>query len=314
MSDELPLVSILCPTYNHESYLSRTLEGFILQKTNFNFEIIVHDDASTDGTVQIIKKYESKCPHLFTNIYQRQNQFSKSIEKVSQIMFAAARGKYIALCEGDDYWIDPLKLQKQIEFLEQNPDYTGCSSNVYEDVNGVQNLVNSGKNIISFDDVACGNGLYTCSLVFRNIIKIPSWMSECRMGDWIISLQLTQRGLIYIFPEPMAVYRLHNTGIWNAKGKEQNLKDIVAAYNIFLREFDAQYKPALKAGAKQYYDQLLNLLAAKPSAEIFNWTGKAFFKYYDLKQTRYLLRYFRKAVFSRRSKPGLSSNQSSIVP
>ena len=115
-----PLVSIICPTFNHEEYIRKTLYSFLSQKTNFSFEIIVHDDASTDKTLEIVKEFELNYPNLFNNIYQTDNQFSKDPSSVSRIMFAKAKGKYIALCEGDDYWIDPYKLQKQVDFLEKN--------------------------------------------------------------------------------------------------------------------------------------------------------------------------------------------------
>ena len=123
-NNSLPLVSILCDTFNHEKYISQALDGFIMQQTSFPFEIIVHDDASTDNTAQIIREYELKYPDLFVPIYQTENQFSKPEVNIwTDITFPKARGKYIALCEGDDYWTDPLKLQKQVDFLEENPEY-----------------------------------------------------------------------------------------------------------------------------------------------------------------------------------------------
>lgn len=123
MKEKGPLVSIICLTYNHEAYIKDALEGFVMQKTNFAFEIIVHDDASTDNTASIVKSYELKYPKLFANIYQTENQYSKGNGDVGRIVFGAARGKYIAMCEGDDYWIDPLKLKKQTDFLETNEEY-----------------------------------------------------------------------------------------------------------------------------------------------------------------------------------------------
>jgi glycosyltransferase involved in cell wall biosynthesis len=113
------LVSICCVTYNQKKYITECLNGFINQKTNFNYEILVHDDASTDGTSDIVKKYEKYHPKLFRNVYQKQNQFLIQ-NTLTNILFPMAKGKYIALCEGDDYWTDPLKLQKQVDFLDQN--------------------------------------------------------------------------------------------------------------------------------------------------------------------------------------------------
>jgi len=116
------VLSICCVTYNHEKYIRQCLDGFVMQKTNFEFEILVHEDASTDTTANILKEYELKFPHLFRCVYQTENQFLKQNTLVN-ILFKMAKGKYIALCEGDDYWTDPVKLQKQVDFLEGNDRY-----------------------------------------------------------------------------------------------------------------------------------------------------------------------------------------------
>ena len=112
-----PLVSINCITYNHEAYIRDALEGFLMQKTDFTFEILVHDDASTDQTANIIRKYEKKYPEIIKPIYQKENQYSQEVEISKQFQFPRARGKYIAICEGDDYWTNPYKLQKQVIVL-----------------------------------------------------------------------------------------------------------------------------------------------------------------------------------------------------
>lgn len=111
IKDNQPLmVTIRCTAYNHEPYIRACLEGFVMQKTNFRFEAIVHDDASTDGTAAIIKEYAEKYPDVIKPILERENQYSKGT--LGKIMDEASKGKYIAFCEGDDYWTDPLKLQK----------------------------------------------------------------------------------------------------------------------------------------------------------------------------------------------------------
>lgn len=123
MDNQDILVSIKCLVYNHEPYLRQCLEGFVMQKTNFRFEAIVHDDASTDGSAAIIREYAEKYPNIIKPIYETENQYSKHDGSLGRIVNSALRGKYIAMCEGDDYWIDPLKLQKQVDFLEAHPDY-----------------------------------------------------------------------------------------------------------------------------------------------------------------------------------------------
>ena len=127
------LVAIKCATYNHEPYIRDALEGFVMQKTNFPFVAIVHDDASTDGTPDIIREYAEKYPDIIKPIYETENQYSKRDGSLRRIMNAAVEAsgaKYVALCEGDDYWTDPLKLQKQVDFLESHPDYSMVFANV----------------------------------------------------------------------------------------------------------------------------------------------------------------------------------------
>ena len=118
------MVTIRCITYNHEPYIRQCLDGFVMQKTNFRFEAIVHDDASTDSTATIIKEYAEKYPDIIKPIFETENQYSKRDASLTRIMDNHTHGKYVAMCEGDDYWIDPLKLQKQIDFLEAHPEYS----------------------------------------------------------------------------------------------------------------------------------------------------------------------------------------------
>lgn len=122
-----PLVSICCITYNHAQFIRKCLDGFLMQQTDFPIEILIHDDCSTDGTTEIIREYKAKYPELIFPLYEEENQYQQG--KAGEIDFynyRRARGKYIAYCEGDDYWIDPLKLQKQVDFMEANPEYSVC--------------------------------------------------------------------------------------------------------------------------------------------------------------------------------------------
>src|SRR3954464_9227655 len=124
MTPEKPIVTVWCPTYNHEKFIGRTIQGFLLQQTSFPIEIIIHDDASTDKTAEVIRSYEERYPGRLSPIYQKENQFSKDFTHLTKACLASSNGKYIALCEGDDYWTDPLKLQKQVAFMEMNADFS----------------------------------------------------------------------------------------------------------------------------------------------------------------------------------------------
>lgn len=120
------MVSICCITYNQEPYIRQCIEGFLMQKTTFPFEILIHDDASTDNTAHIIREYEHKYPDIIKPIYQTENQYSKRIDIIQTFQFPRSKGKYIAFCEGDDYWTNPYKLQKQVIFLESHQEYGMC--------------------------------------------------------------------------------------------------------------------------------------------------------------------------------------------
>lgn len=132
MDSSRPLVSIYCLTYNHEKYIRDCLDGFVKQKTSFPFEVIVHDDASTDNTQSIIKEYEGKYPDIIKPIYQVENQYSKKTPFIREFIFPRVSGKYIAICEGDDYWTDDQKLQLQVNAMEENPDCHFCVCGVQE--------------------------------------------------------------------------------------------------------------------------------------------------------------------------------------
>ena len=125
------VVSISCITYNHAPYIRQALDGFIMQQTNFRFEVLIHDDCSTDGTDDIIREYATKYPDIIKPLYEEENQYQNGKPHGSAVWnFPRAKGKYIAICEGDDYWTDPLKLQKQVDFLESHPDFSMVFANV----------------------------------------------------------------------------------------------------------------------------------------------------------------------------------------
>ena len=131
------MISVICITYNHEKYIRKCLDGFIMQETDFPYEVLVHDDASTDNTAAIVHEYEILYPDIIKPIYQTENQYSKGKAITRDIIFPKCRGKYIALCEGDDYWIDTGKLQKQFDALETHPEIDMCVHAVYKTRDGI---------------------------------------------------------------------------------------------------------------------------------------------------------------------------------
>ena len=214
------MVSVVCNAYNHEHYIRNTLEGFISQKTTFRFEVLVHDDASTDNTADIIREYESRYPDIIKPIYQIENQYSKG-KKISEgFQYPRALGRYIAICEGDDYWIDPLKLQKQFDLMEKHPEIDICSCNASVEVNGqcVRSFPNVKSDcIFSTDEVISGGGGFvsTNSLFFRSELNknIPPFRRYLAF-DYTLQIHGALRGGMLYIGDCMSVYRYRTPGSW----------------------------------------------------------------------------------------------------
>lgn len=218
-----PLVTIRCLTYNHEPYIRQCLEGFVMQQTNFNFEAVVHDDASTDGTAAIIAEFAEKYPDIIKPLYETENQYSKRDGSLRRIMNAHTHGKYVAMCEGDDYWTDPLKLQKQVDFLEANKNVALCFHNAIE--HSTDNEFEDRLWITMNDRVYSSDEIYktwtipTASvLIKREVFSSSTYMSVVNnkhflTGDTPLFLSAGEYGdLFCISNEPMSVYRRHSQG------------------------------------------------------------------------------------------------------
>lgn len=261
-----PLVTIFCPSYNHENYIEQALNSFLQQVTNFEIEILVVDDKSMDLTVSIIEKYVDLYPKKIQAIYQQENQYSKGKGLFREFCLPHAKGKYIAICDGDDYWIDPLKLQKQIDFLEQNPEFVGCSHNtkvLYEDPTCKETLIvqNPIKDIFTIEDFSKGEiYFHTSSMVYRNdkSTKHAYEFIKKHRGDWFISLAFTQYGPIKYLDEVMSVYRVHSEGMWSLLSKDEqiakNLKAIIDFNRIFSYKYEENFLNLFIRISKQFLE------------------------------------------------------------
>lgn len=216
------LVSICCITYNHAPYIRQCLDGFVMQKTNFQYEILIHDDASTDGTADIIREYESKYPGLIKPIYQIENQYSKGKNISATYNWPRAIGKYIAQCEGDDYWTDPLKLQKQVDFLESHPEYSMCFHRAEIKIQGVdrskcgarceyvQDKEYSATDLFAEWIVPTASIVYDRQRVNQYSIKHPKWATR---GDIILVLKCAHVGKVWGMSDKMSVYRMQPNSV-----------------------------------------------------------------------------------------------------
>ena len=266
------LVGIFCVTYNHEKYIKDCLEGFVKQKTNFKFEAVVYDDCSTDDTRDIIKEYAKKFPDIIKPILSEVNiAQSKGFYYLNERVHSRLNSKYIAYCEGDDYWTDEFKLQKQVDFLEANPDYTVCFHPVkivYQDfgfnkpdeIFPDEKLVKKGLN---FDNLLYCNFIQTNSVMYRwafNNVKFEKYYPKDIMpGDWYFHLLHAKRGKIMMLKDVMSVYRRNPNGIWSNVTNNDSLhlkygiEEINFYYEVYKNIVDSSesylnntFAPALK--------------------------------------------------------------------
>lgn len=254
-SKEPLMVTIRCITYNHEPYIRQCLEGFVMQKTNFRFEAIVHDDASTDGTADIIREFADKYPDIIKPIFETENQYSKHDGSIRRIMDAHTHGKYVAICEGDDYWIDPLKLQKQVDFLDTHKNYglVFTDVNCYYQESGLikEKCFSSGFISVSksfIEHLYNAGFIAPCSWLYRiellNLTESKNYVD----GTFPFALDVWANTNIYYMKEVTTVYRvLPNSASHSAslrkrynfsKGLFQIKKDYINKYKNLLSEQD----------------------------------------------------------------------------
>lgn len=221
-SNQEIMVTVQCLTYNHAAYIRQCLDGFLMQKTTFKFEVLVHDDASTDGTTEILKEYVSKYPDIIKPIVETENQYGKiGFSGIFALMNQRSKGKYIAFCEGDDYWIDPLKLQKQVDFLESHPDY-GMIYTAFDrvDVNGntivndkqLNRQLNRSKSGWLFYDLILGNFIQTLTVMMRKnaLVNIETYYDK--IYDYPLYLHISGKSKVYFINEKTGCYRITPTG------------------------------------------------------------------------------------------------------
>ena len=220
-------VSVLCAAYNHEEYLRQTLDSFVNQKTDFPFEVLVNDDASTDSTGDIIREYAAKYPEVIRPFYQKENLYSRRINLYDVVFFPACRGEYIAVCEGDDYWNDPEKLQLQVDWLDAHPEYSACVHNSigrFSDQPDKVLFAQDGDRDIPFEQVVQGmsHAYHTSSILARRefILNPPDYRDvayhQGYFTDYAIGVRLGLSGKVRFLDRCMSVYRIgSNPSAWS---------------------------------------------------------------------------------------------------
>ena len=244
-----PLVSISCITYNHENFITEALDSFLMQETDFPFEVLVHDDCSTDNTANIIREYEKKYPNIIKPIYQKENQYSKGIKVGATFNFPRAKGEYIALCEGDDYWTDPEKLQIQLDLMLENPEcYLSfhpadevtegkLSGRVFADHDSKNRVFTDIEMIRGIDNVFCP----TASMVFyRGVMSpIPEFFATAPVGDNFMQFLGSLHGGALFIAKKMSIYRTGHPGAWSTIMEE---KDNISVASYIRNREDLAFK------------------------------------------------------------------------
>lgn len=248
-----PVVSICCITYNHENYIAEALDSFLMQETDFPFEVIVRDDASPDKTAEIIREYESKYPNIIKPIYEKENGYQKGI-KASPVTFGKAKGEYIALCEGDDYWTDAKKLQVQIDEMKKYPevDFSFHLASTIDNFNiEAQPKLQKRNRFYSTKDIITANFhlIQTNTIVFKkkNLESLNyDLIAKSPVGDvWIRVNASIPNGALFI-NKIMSTYRIHSQGSWSESMQEENkfikyIHNMINSVNSFDKYYNFKY-------------------------------------------------------------------------
>ncbi len=239
------MVSICCITYNQEPYIRKALDGFLSQKTSFAYEVLIHDDASTDRTAEIIRQYADRYPDVIKPIFQKENQYSRGFTNISGTYnFPRAAGRYIAMCEGDDYWTDPRKLQKQVDFMEAHPDCSLVFHSARIKTEGRaftesrMRPYRRSRRISPEEIIDKTSGYPTASLMFRTdmVRELPDFYEKAPIADIPLQLLAAARGWAYYMDKPMCVYRLGGSYSWTELQKKGDRDEKSRRYYLQMKE------------------------------------------------------------------------------
>lgn len=298
-----PLVSICCIAFNHADYIREALDGFLMQRTDFEYEILIHDDASADGTADIIREYAERYPDRIFPILRRENQYSKGISNISIFNFPRARGEYIAMCEGDDCWTDPDKLQMQVDYLRAHPDCSLCFHSarmVSVDGSrpaGFMRPYRGDRRVEPAGIVDKTSGYPTASLVFpaRIVKELPDYYLDCPVGDIPMQLMMALEGYAWYMDRPMCIYRVGVASSWTAlmkqgdyEAKQKRYSDSMRRmYEAFDRESGGRFHEAAMRAADRIW--FLTQVNTKRYDQVLKGRYRGFYKELDLR-TRFFIR------------------------
>ncbi len=303
---ESPLLSVLCITYNHENYITEALDSILMQETDFPFEVIVHDDFSTDKTADILVKYAEKYPTIIKLILQKENQWSKGIKPVKASLEKAS-GKYIAFCEGDDYWTDTKKLQIQLDEMRK---IENCQMSFHPSIdkwddNSIKDEINTkyadGNKVFSVKEIILGDGGFcpTVSLMFEKeaISNMPEWFERAPFGDYFLQIFGALKGGALYIDRAMAVYRRMVPGSWSAgvlevKTREKQVQKAVLTMDEMDSYFDKQFHSEISQIKSNWYFTLARAYFRNNDFENFNQTISKSYHISERKSKKLLLNFY----------------------
>lgn len=276
-----PMVSVWCLAYNHEKYIRKALESFVSQKTNFSYEVLINDDVSKDHTREIIQEYADKYPDIIKPVFQTENQYSKGVRIFTEILLPKSEGKYFAMCEGDDYWTDPCKLQKQVDYMEAHPECSMCIHNsTYVTENGdflKDHVISTEERNISTEEVILGGGGFCSTNSILAPIALAQNMPQCfdvLHLDYAWQTCLASMGTVHCLAESMSAYRTCSVGSWSSQvehGTSEkivcNAKDNIRYLAAFDKETNQKYHESV---LKQASEHLLQILFHTKSKAVLN--------------------------------------------
>jgi glycosyltransferase involved in cell wall biosynthesis len=245
-----PLVSVVCTSFNHEAYIDDAIKGFLIQRTTFPFEIVIHDDASTDRTADKIRVFERQYPNIIKCVYQKENQYSKGRRPLLHT-FQISSGKYIAICDGDDFWISETKLQLQCEAMIERPDINICLHSAYAEANETGReytafgFVSNAPAVLPAAQVIRGRGGFcaTASIMITSAFakNLPSWLEKAPVLDLFIQgLGAFASGALYV-PDILCVYRLRTANSWTSRLAATYIsRTWLCSYEVALNNFNKE--------------------------------------------------------------------------
>lgn len=256
-------VSILMITYNQQKFISQAIESVLMQETDFDFELVIGEDCSTDRTREIVTDYQKKYPNIIRLLLPKKNL--GMMQNFVQT-FKACNGQYIAILEGDDYWTSPLKLQRQADFLDNHPECSICCNTTIAlnesdpDRSYVIPPPEYQKEVQTLEDLLKLNFVATPSVMFRNSLfpEFPQWFCELELGDYPLHILNAQYGCIGYIPEQMSVYRIHSASNFSSRKIADNLKAVIKLYEVINEHLEYKYDQLIKEMIRYYQILLKN--------------------------------------------------------